>query len=157
MNSFLQIIKHHPILFLVATTALFTIMFIIPQSLFIIIPAIFLYDYFHQPIQKVGDAYTPVPYDTDPVANPFMPAAEKLAYLRSPAWQSLRNQVLYRDRRQCQTCGCKTRLNVHHITYKNLGAEPLDNLVTLCDTCHTALHEELGYGRENNYPIKPKE
>lgn len=63
-------------------------------------------------------------------------------YIQSPAWATKRRQVLIRDDYRCFDCGTSTRLQVHHVNYKNLGNEPLEDLITLCSTCHTARHNE---------------
>lgn len=52
--------------------------------------------------------------------------------------------VLTRDVYRCQHCKGKTkdkRLEVHHIIFRsNGGSDEEENLVTLCKTCHDALH-----------------
>ena len=51
---------------------------------------------------------------------------------------------LDRDNYRCQFCHGKRndrRLHVHHIVFRrNGGADDEENLLTLCETCHTALH-----------------
>lgn len=91
--------------------------------------------------------------NTKEKANQFMSAEDKQTYLQSNEWKSLRNQVFTRDNHTCQSCGSKTSLNCHHVTYQHLGAESLDQLTTLCTTCHTALHKRLGYDRTTIYNI----
>lgn len=78
---------------------------------------------------------------------------DKEAYLQSMEWRLKRVSVLQRDGYQCQICFTIDNLNVHHITYDNLGREPLSDLVTLCECHHTELHEKLGYERTGYYPI----
>ena len=51
--------------------------------------------------------------------------------------------VLWRDRYTCQHCHGKSkepRLHVHHIESRLTGGNAPNNLVTLCLTCHDALH-----------------
>lgn len=52
--------------------------------------------------------------------------------------------VLDRDNYTCQYCHGKcndSRLNVHHIVFRrDNGSDDESNLITLCETCHTALH-----------------
>lgn len=62
--------------------------------------------------------------------------------LASPHWWSIRRRVLTRDRYVCQGCleeGAGP-LDVHHITYRNLGSELAHQLVTLCRDCHERVH-----------------
>jgi len=87
------------------------------------------------------------------LADPLMSHEDKLKYLASPKWQQLKMHVKLRDGFHCKKCNSKHKLEVHHITYQNLGAEHLEDLVTLCRTCHGKLHEELGYSRSGYYPI----
>ena len=63
-----------------------------------------------------------------------------------PGWGSIRKEILERDRHRCRICGqdnVETKLHVHHIDYDRRHNET-SNLVTLCMTCHSALHAE-GY------------
>jgi hypothetical protein len=86
-------------------------------------------------------------------ADIFMSAEDKQTYMLSTKWQELRALVFIRDKHTCQSCGSKSSLNCHHITYDRLGAEDLSDLITLCATCHTTLHKRLGYDRTTLYPI----
>ncbi len=86
-------------------------------------------------------------------ANIFMSAEDKQTYMLSTEWQELRTLVFIRDKHTCQSCGSKSSLNCHHIDYSLLGMETLDQLTTLCTTCHTALHKRLGYDRTTIYEI----
>jgi 5-methylcytosine-specific restriction endonuclease McrA len=61
-------------------------------------------------------------------------------YLQSPHWQALRDQVLERDKHRCTKCSAADKLQVHHLSYKRLGYEELDDLKTLCQSCHQAIH-----------------
>ena len=64
----------------------------------------------------------------------------------SAAWyvsRVLKPQILERDNYRCQLCGCQdtvsNRLECHHILPKSISPdriEDMDNLVTLCRTCH---------------------
>ena len=83
----------------------------------------------------------------------FMSVEAKRNYLLSPEWQKLRTQVFTRDNYTCQSCGSSESLNCHHTTYKRLGFEKLSDLTTLCTTCHTELHNQLGYDRTTIYQI----
>lgn len=55
-----------------------------------------------------------------------------------------RREVLARDRHRCRRKGCDhTRfLEVHHIVPRSRGGgNDLDNLITLCSSCHALLHQ----------------
>jgi len=61
------------------------------------------------------------------------------AYIRSPAWRLKRAARLERDGGRCVVCG-ERAVNVHHISYENLGAENVQrDLVSVCRACHLRL------------------
>ncbi len=60
------------------------------------------------------------------------------SYYQSARWRALRLQVLERDRFACTKCGATDDLCVHHLSYANKGHEELEELVTLCRSCHAA-------------------
>jgi hypothetical protein len=64
---------------------------------------------------------------------------EYRAYLRSNHWRQFRKSVLA-VRSECETCGCKSLLNVHHLTYANIGYEDELDVMVLCDACHSRVH-----------------
>jgi hypothetical protein len=60
--------------------------------------------------------------------------------LKDPRWQKKRLEVFERDEWSCQRCGDgENTLTVHHLSY-SAGKEPwdypLDNFMTLCQSCH---------------------
>jgi len=61
-------------------------------------------------------------------------------YLLSKKWSWYRIKILKRDNFQCSECESKENLNVHHLTYRNLGNEQMKDLITLCNKCHKKAH-----------------
>lgn len=59
-------------------------------------------------------------------------------YLQSEHWKSFCKSVICKS---CYCCGKSADLQVHHKTYKNLGKEIPDDVVTVCDKCHVDIHE----------------
>jgi hypothetical protein len=62
-------------------------------------------------------------------------------------WKWLRREVIIRDEYTCQDCGAKgaaegsAQLEVHHITpVSEGGTDDKENLVTLCESCHSDRH-----------------
>ena len=56
---------------------------------------------------------------------------------------NVREYVLFRDGHICQHCHGKSKdpvLNVHHLESRRTGGNAPNNLITLCETCHKALH-----------------
>jgi len=62
-------------------------------------------------------------------------------YLKSEAWQRKRYVVLKRDNWRCVYCGAKAT-QVHHKRYAkyNIGKEPIEWLVSVCENCHNSIH-----------------
>lgn len=60
-------------------------------------------------------------------------------YLASPEWARVRQAVVERDRGECRRCFGAGEV-VHHLTYKRIGAEWLEDLMLLCTGCHTGAH-----------------
>lgn len=54
----------------------------------------------------------------------------------SKHWRMIRVKVLERDGHQCTECEAIENLHVHHLTYENEGNEKLEDLATLCRSCH---------------------
>ena len=56
---------------------------------------------------------------------------------------NVRECVLFRDGHVCQHCHGRLKdpvLNVHHLKSRRTGGDWPGNLITLCETCHKALH-----------------
>lgn len=76
--------------------------------------------------------------------TPFLGDAYLTTYLRSDHWRALRERMLQRAGGFCSQCRRRSsRLEVHHLTYRNLGQERESELQVLCHDCHV---EEHGHG-----------
>lgn len=62
-------------------------------------------------------------------------------YLASEDWGDRRLAVLKRDHYICQGCLFEPATQVHHLTYKHVGREPLFDLVGICENCHDMVHD----------------
>lgn len=68
--------------------------------------------------------------------------AEYNAYLSGETWRRKRRMRLELDRYECQArlSSCEGRASqVHHLSYRHVGNEPLFELVSVCVACHDAL------------------
>ncbi len=64
--------------------------------------------------------------------------------LDAELYNELRNHVLVRDGWRCQSCGSTKNLQVHHLRPRSkLGDDSMNNLLTLCVTCHAQQHRNL--------------
>jgi 5-methylcytosine-specific restriction endonuclease McrA len=62
-------------------------------------------------------------------------------YLDTNTWAGKREYVLRRDNYTCQKCHhYGGELHVHHKTYKRHGNESVNDLITLCKSCHEKIH-----------------
>jgi 5-methylcytosine-specific restriction endonuclease McrA len=72
---------------------------------------------------------------------------EYAKYLRSDKWKEIRQKVFDLDGNRCCLCGSMENLRPHHRKYpKVLGEEPLNDLLTLCNTCHFKFHQQQKKG-----------
>jgi len=61
--------------------------------------------------------------------------------LDANSYHELHRQVLERDGWRCQTCGSMQTLHVHHLKFRSqAGGDEEQNLITLCEECHTRIH-----------------
>ncbi|HSC52164.1 MAG TPA: hypothetical protein VLC98_00980 [Phnomibacter sp.] len=71
-------------------------------------------------------------------------------YLKSDAWQRKRYIVMKRDRWRCVYCGANAT-QVHHTRYaRNIGNEPINWLVSVCNCCHDSIHSKGPVHRNKN-------
>ena len=82
-------------------------------------------------------------FDTQLMEKPWL-QEHKWAYQKGVnyGYANAREHALVRDKYTCQCCGKKNcRLEVHHIVFiRNGGSDTLENLITLCEDCHKAVH-----------------
>lgn len=80
------------------------------------------------------------------------------SYIKSDAWKEKCRQRIEIDNHRCVMCGrleenCKNGLQVHHITYKDLGHEDVyKSLISLCGNDHIRIHRYYNRVREPNNP-----
>lgn len=63
-------------------------------------------------------------------------------YLKSEEWHRIRERVLERDGWSCRITGNTKQLQVHHLTYRNVGREQESELITLCREAHEIIHNQ---------------
>lgn len=81
-------------------------------------------------------------FDTQLLKNPEIRGEEYQQGEQMGFW-NVREYVLFRDNHVCQHCHGKSGdriLNVHHLESRRTGGNAPNNLITLCETCHKALH-----------------
>jgi hypothetical protein len=61
-------------------------------------------------------------------------------YLSSPHWLQFKSRYFEKKARECDLCG-DPAVELHHITYRNLGRERLQDVVPLCRFCHEGTHD----------------
>ena len=88
-------------------------------------------------------------FDMHLMKNPSLasPKVKHWGYQKGPnyGFENTKAMVLNRDDYTCQCCHGKhkdSHLEVHHIVFRSQGgSDESENLVTLCHTCHKALHD----------------
>ena len=84
-------------------------------------------------------------FDIQKIKNPTISGTEYQQGEQSEFW-NVREYVLFRDGHICQCCKGKSKdkiLNVHHIESRKTGGNAPNNLITLCETCHTGYHKGI--------------
>jgi hypothetical protein len=62
-------------------------------------------------------------------------------YLQTKHWNATRGMALKTKHYECERCRAKgIKLCVHHLRYDNVGMEPLEDLMVLCEKCHHVAH-----------------
>ena len=82
-------------------------------------------------------------FDIQKIKNPAISGADYQKGEQMGFW-NVREYVLFRDGHECQCCHGRSKdriLNVHHIESRKTGGDAPNNLITLCETCHTGYHK----------------
>lgn len=82
-------------------------------------------------------------FDIQKIKNPSIQGVEYQQGEQLDFWNT-REYVLWRDNYTCQCCKGKSKdkiLNVHHIESRKTGGNAPNNLVTLCEHCHSQHHK----------------
>lgn len=83
-------------------------------------------------------------FDTQLLKDPSIKGEEYQQGYQMGFWNT-REYIFYRDGHTCQWCKGKKKdkiLNAHHIESRKTGGDSPDNLLTLCESCHTELHQK---------------
>ncbi len=78
-------------------------------------------------------------FDIQKIKNPGISGTGYQNGVQKDSW-NVREYVLNRDDHTCQACKGKSKdpiLETHHIISRQIGGDSPDNLLTLCQTCHT--------------------
>ena len=82
-------------------------------------------------------------FDIQKIKNPDISGTDYQQGEQLDFW-NVREYVLFRDNHTCQCCKGKSKdkvLNVHHIESRKTGGDAPNNLITLCESCHTGYHK----------------
>jgi len=71
-------------------------------------------------------------------------ASRRDEYRKSDDWQRKRALVLKRDKYHCVYCGARARrVHYKHYAPRNVGSEPIEWLVSVCERCHDRLNPDF--------------
>ncbi len=82
-------------------------------------------------------------FDIQEIKNPNIQGEEYQQGEQLGFW-NIREYVLFRDNHSCQCCKGKSKdkiLNIHHIESRKTGGDAPNNLITLCETCHSGYYK----------------
>ena len=88
-------------------------------------------------------------FDIQKIKNPNIKNEEYQQGEQMGFW-NIREYILHRDNHKCQNPNCKNKsdnqiLEVHHIKFKSEGGtDSPNNLITLCNKCHTSPNHKKG-------------
>lgn len=78
-------------------------------------------------------------------------------YYWSEHWRQIRALVLMRDKYLCQSCFSERATQVHHVSYKDLWSEKMEDLMSICKTCHDRFHSDIVFRNSREKYFKAKE
>lgn len=85
----------------------------------------------------IGDAYDSIKAILTRLADARF---DYRAYLATPEWWARRDERVRAAGGRCQVCYSDRRLNCHHRTYERIGRELPEDLIVLCEACHSLFH-----------------
>lgn len=64
-------------------------------------------------------------------------------YLETPLWKTIRRRVFKIKGKECEGCGSKIRLQIHHSVYSQrvFTGSSLNGLRVVCSHCHEEIHK----------------
>ena len=74
-------------------------------------------------------------------------------YLAGREWALLREQVRERSGDHCENCFMEPQQAVHHLTYKRIGHENLEDLMAVCNDCHEYFSGKSGWNNVESYNV----
>ena len=75
-------------------------------------------------------------------------------YISSNAWRKKAEERKKIDNNQCQLwLDHEGPFEVHHKTYEHLGNEPLEDLITVCKSCHDVITNTIREGRYSQMEV----
>lgn len=69
-------------------------------------------------------------------------------YLNTGQWKEKRKLVLQRDNFTCQHCKIEPAYDIHHISYRTIYKEELNELMSVCRNCHREIHKSFFFEDE---------
>lgn len=80
----------------------------------------------------------------DLTGTPAKPFIKYETYIKSKEWFAWRAFIFEWRGRKCQLCMGTKNLELHHMSYKNLGKENIRDVLIVCSVCHRYIHGEHG-------------
>lgn len=65
------------------------------------------------------------------------------AYIESPRWKKTKERIMRERGVSCERCGVSgsvVKVQLHHVSYANMGHERDEDLKLLCGPCHQLMH-----------------
>lgn len=69
-------------------------------------------------------------------------------YIVGKEWREKKIKFFNKYGKKCFACNSFKNINVHHLTYRNIGKEKDEDLVVLCRCCHEEYHDMYGVSND---------
>lgn len=78
-------------------------------------------------------------------------------YLKTKHWAKVKAQFHAEHKKICVMCQGNKYLQVHHMTYANIGNEKEEDLAFLCNDCHKLIYKKLSKNQQQYIGILKEE
>lgn len=75
-------------------------------------------------------------------------------YLKSRHWKNIKRKYYSTHDYVCAKCGWNRNLDLHHLHYRNIGKERMEDLTPLCRRCHLMEHGLLREKKKGRVEFK---
>jgi len=100
--------------------------------------------HFHLVLNEILDEFNSCGYSLQDNFLDRLRDMDYATFLKTSYWRAIKEYCHKRAYSECEACGSKDNIEVHHMTYKHARRELfyLDDLIVLCRRCHAEAHKK---------------